>query len=101
VDNDEMESKFSQFLKRVADTRDDEINCSACLEQIDQYVELELTTAEPARALPLVAHHLAQCKVCHEEYQLLRELALFEARGEQPDNEELAHRLTQEHEPRE
>jgi hypothetical protein len=95
-----MGSKFSQFLKRVGDTRDDEINCSACLEQIAHYVELELAAGEPRREAPLVAHHLAQCKVCHEEYQLLRELALLEARGEQPDNEELARRLTQEPEPR-
>jgi hypothetical protein len=95
-----MESKFSQWLKRVGDTRDDEIDCSSCLDQINRYVELELATGEPQRALPLVAHHLAQCKVCHEEYQLLRELALLEAHGQQPDNEELACRLTQAHEPR-
>jgi hypothetical protein len=91
-----MESKFSQFLKRVGDTRDDEINCSACLEQIPHYIEVELATGEPQREAPLVAHHLAQCKVCHEEYQLLRDLALLEARGEQPDNEQLARCLTRE-----
>jgi hypothetical protein len=95
-----MESKFSQLMRRVRDTRDEEIDCSACLDQIAQYVELELTTGKPERELPLVTYHLAQCQVCHEEYHLLRELALLETRGEQPDNAELARRLIQNPEPR-
>lgn len=90
-----MESKFLQLLKRVRDTRDEEIDCSACLDQVSQYVELELTTGDPGQILPLVEHHLAQCKVCQEEYLILRELALLEARGEQPTKEELIRRLMQ------
>lgn len=90
-----MESKFLQLLKRVRDTRDEEIDCSACLDQISHYVELDLTTGDPGQSLPLVEHHLAQCKVCREEFLILRELALLEARGDQPSNEELARRLTE------
>lgn len=95
-----METKFSQWLKRVGDTRDDEIDCASCLDQIARYVEIELATGRQQQELALVAHHLAQCPVCHEEYELLRELAVLEASGEQPDIHDLSRRLTQEPEKR-
>ncbi len=90
-----MDDNLSQWLKRVGETRDDEIDCSTCLDQIARYVEVELAMGRPQLELPRVAHHLAQCPVCHEEYELLRELAALEARGEQPANEDLARRLTE------
>jgi hypothetical protein len=88
-----MEPKISHWMKHVRDTQDEEIDCSACLEQISEYVDLELATGEVTPAMSPVAQHLSQCAVCREEYQLLHDLAQLEADGELPTNEELAGRL--------
>jgi hypothetical protein len=90
-----MEAKFSRWIKQVRDTQDEEINCSACLEQISDYVDLELATGDAARAMPQVRQHLNQCQVCREEYQVLRELARLEAVGDMPANDELSAQLKQ------
>jgi hypothetical protein len=43
--------------------------------------------------MPQLKHHLDQCKVCSEEYQVLHDLARLEDENELPTNEELAGRL--------
>lgn len=88
-----MEPKFSHWMKHVRDTQDEEIDCSACLDQISQFVDLELATGEAAQSMPQVDHHLDQCEVCNEEYHILRELALLESDEELPTHEALVERL--------
>lgn len=88
-----MKSKFMQWIKRVRDTRDEEIDCSVCLDLVSDYVDLELTAQDAAQLLPAVKHHLDQCQVCREEYLVLRELARHEHNGGPPSIEELAERL--------
>lgn len=73
---------LKKFLKQIHQTQEDEIVCSDCLEQVDQYVDLELS-GQPAEGLmPHLKHHLDQCPVCHEEYQLLLDLARQEQGGQ-------------------
>jgi hypothetical protein len=88
-----MEGKLSRWLKQVRDTQDEEIDCSACLDQISRYIDVELASGDAARALPQVGQHLGQCTVCREEYQLLRDLARLEANDRLPALEELIERL--------
>ena len=88
-----MKNHFSRFLKRVRDSQEAEINCSACLDQINAYVDLELATNNAAERMPQVKQHLDQCGVCSEEYHLLRDLARLEAGGSLPTAEELRGRL--------
>jgi len=88
-----MEAKFSQWVKRIRDTQAEEINCSACLDQVSQYVDLELAGGGAAEQMPRVKQHLDQCGVCFEEYQVLRELARLEREGRTPSKDELADRL--------
>jgi len=88
-----MESKFSQWVKNIRDTQEQEINCSACLDQISQYVDLELAAGDAAEHLPKVKQHLDQCQVCREEYLVLRDLARLEASDHLPTIEELAEKL--------
>lgn len=88
-----MATKISRLIKRVNNTVENEINCSTCLEQISQYVDLELASGQAGQHMPLVAQHLDQCGVCHEEYQLLRELAVLESQGGLPSNNDLKSRL--------
>ena len=78
-----------RFMRQVHQTQEDEILCSTCLEQVDQYIELELG-GQPAHALmPRLKHHLEMCPVCHEEYIILRDLAKLEQQGQPPSIEEL------------
>jgi hypothetical protein len=88
-----MEEKFPRWMKRIRDTQPDEIDCSACLDQVSQYVDLELAGSDAAGNLPLVKQHLEQCGVCFEEYQALRELARLELDGSLPSQDELSVRL--------
>ncbi len=88
-----MESKFSRWVKRIRDTQDVEIDCSACLDQVSQYVDLELATGRAAEQMPQVKQHLDQCAVCFDEYQVLRDLARMEMKGDLPSTDQLEDRL--------
>lgn len=88
-----MESKFSQWVKRIRDTEAEEINCSACLDQVSQYVDIELIRGDAAEQMPRVKQHLDQCGVCFEEYQLLRALAWLELENRSPSQDGLADQL--------
>lgn len=81
------------LMKRVNDTQDEEINCSACLDQVSEYIDMELSGIQAAERMSQVKHHLGQCSVCMEEYQVLRSLAQYEAEDRLPTNEELAEQL--------
>ena len=88
-----MEPKLSRLVKRIRETQPDEINCSACLDQISQYVDLELSNGDAARQMPHIKQHLGQCSVCFEEYQLLRDLARMEREGDAPSTQSLVDQL--------
>lgn len=88
-----MEPKLSRWMKQVRETVEGEIDCSACLDQIDRYVDLELSTGDASRTMPQIHHHLGMCAVCREEYEILRDLARLESAGEPPAAEELMERL--------
>jgi len=82
------------WLKRVLDTRTDEITCTECQNLVSQYVQIELETGEAAARIPQLAHHLEQCPACWETYLVLLDLARLEAQGGLPDVQELRDRLT-------
>jgi hypothetical protein len=79
--------KFRHWLEQIYATEAGEISCSECLDLLAVYVDLELDGAgEESRLLP-VKKHIYQCKVCREEYELLRELALSDRQGGLPRDE--------------
>lgn len=92
-----MDSKFSRWVKRIRDTQAEEIDCSACLDQVSQFVDLELANADAAGRMPQVRQHLEQCGVCYEEYQVLRELARMEQQGRLPSVDDLSDQLKKPH----
>lgn len=65
------EEHMKKLVRAIASTRDREIDCKGCFEEVDKFVELELAGKNPAEALPLVKDHLDRCQNCHEEYQAL------------------------------
>ena len=62
---------LSDMLKAIGNTRNNEIGCSECHEQIDKFVEMLQDGQKAEDALPLVQHHLEMCSCCHEEFEAL------------------------------
>lgn len=56
-----------------------ELSCQECFEQLDLYVELELTTSDADAAIPGMQAHLEGCSACAEDRESLRALLLSEA----------------------
>jgi hypothetical protein len=81
------------WIKRVLETRNDEISCTQCQDLVSGFVDMELESGEAAVRMPQLVRHLGQCPACWDTYQVLRELAQLEGRGELPSIEELVKRL--------
>lgn len=61
------------MLRAIIGTREDEIGCNECFDQLDEFIELKLKGKSPEEAMPLVQDHLKRCKDCREEYEALLE----------------------------
>jgi hypothetical protein len=62
---------LKHMARGIMTTRPDEIDCTECFEQVDQFVELTLAGKNAAEALPLVEDHLNRCPGCREEFEAL------------------------------
>jgi anti-sigma factor RsiW len=51
-----------------------EVSCETCFEELDRYVELELSGADAEAAVPGMAAHLEGCPACAEDHAALRAL---------------------------
>lgn len=60
-----------KMMEAVKMTREHELDCGHCYDEIDQFVELELSGKNAAEVMPLVQEHLDLCRACREEYQAL------------------------------
>ena len=49
---------FRMLLREIAETREVEIGCDECFEQVDRFVEMKLSGLNTAQAMPLVQEHL-------------------------------------------
>jgi len=82
-------SKLQHWLRQIYQTEEEEISCSECLDLVSHYVDLEIAGESAQEKLPRLKQHLDQCRVCHEEYEVLRDLARLEAEGRAPTLDEL------------
>ena len=62
---------MKEMVRGILSTRDDEIGCDECYEQLDRFVDLVLAGKDAAGALPLVQDHLNRCPDCREEFKAL------------------------------
>jgi hypothetical protein len=62
---------FKALIGEIAETREVEIGCDECFEQLDRFAEMRLTGLNPAQATPLVREHLETCGECREEFEAL------------------------------
>lgn len=49
-----------------------ELTCEQCFDELDRYVELELSGAEADDAVPGMRAHLQGCPACNEDHRALR-----------------------------
>lgn len=68
-------------LDRLLGSSEPELTCDGCFDQLDRYVELELSEAEADRAVPGLRAHLQGCAACREDYESLRALLAANAAG--------------------
>ena len=64
-----------ELVDRLLGPAGPEIGCDECFEQLDEYVDAELSGTDAHARHPGMAAHLQGCPACHEEYESLRELA--------------------------
>lgn len=65
------EATLKAIVAKLALTREDEIGCDTCFEEVDRFVEMLIAGDSPEIVMPLVQHHLEICGNCHEEFDAL------------------------------
>jgi hypothetical protein len=69
---------LKQALGRLLGPAGPEVGCEACFEELDRYVELEVTGKNADAAIPGLGAHLEGCPACREEHESLRALVAGE-----------------------
>jgi hypothetical protein len=67
-----------ELLRRLLGPAAPEVGCETCFEELDHYVEVELTGRDPETVVPGLGAHLEGCPACREEYESLRALLAAE-----------------------
>lgn len=67
------QSTLVKLINAISMTKDIEIGCEECFQQMDVYVEMLRAGKEPKEVMPLVQDHLNVCSCCSEEFQALIE----------------------------
>jgi hypothetical protein len=62
-----------KMMRSVESTRDEELTCGHCYEELDHFIEMKLEGKNAVEAMPLVEEHLNRCQACREEYEVLLE----------------------------
>src|SRR5215210_7170696 len=60
---------FKALIGEIAETREVEIGCDECFEQLDRFVDMKLSGLDAAHALPLVQDHLEICGECRDVFE--------------------------------
>ena len=71
-------SDREQALGRLLGPAGPEIDCDACFDELDRYVELEVAGADADAAVPGLRAHLDGCAACREEHESLSALVSAE-----------------------
>lgn len=85
--------RFTNWLRNIYATRENEISCSECFDLVSRFVELEIAGEAAAGSMPELRHHLDQCRACRDEYETLRDLRRLEEEGGMPSADDLKNRI--------
>jgi hypothetical protein len=55
-----------------------ELTCEECFEELDRYVEFEITGTDADAKVPGMRAHLAGCPACREDHESLKALVAGE-----------------------
>ena len=58
-------------LRRLLGPAEPEVGCDACFEELDRFVDAEVSGADPDAAVPGLRAHLEGCPACREEHESL------------------------------
>jgi hypothetical protein len=64
-------SQTTRLLARLLGPAGPESTCEECSEQLDRYVDLELSGADADRAIPGLRAHFEGCPACREDHDSL------------------------------
>ena len=81
--------RLKNWLRNIYETQEQEISCTECFESVSRFVEFEASGQDAAAQMPQVKQHLAQCRACRDEYEVLRDLRFLEEKGEIPSLDDL------------
>jgi hypothetical protein len=70
-----------EVLKAMLGPAGPELGCDECFDELDRYVELELSGANADAAIPGMREHLEGCPACREEHESLRGLVEGDTAG--------------------
>ena len=74
----------SRLIRRFLGPEGPELTCEECFQQLDHYVELELSGADADEAVPGMHAHLEGCPACHEDHLSLHAYVRQARRGDEP-----------------
>jgi anti-sigma factor RsiW len=77
------DQRLSPVLHRLLGPGRPEVTCEVCFEELDRYVDLELSGADAETAVPGMRAHLQGCPACAEEHASLTALLTH---GETPSH---------------
>ena len=66
------QSRENRLIGRLLGPAGPELSCERCFEELDRYVELELSGADADAAIPGMRAHLEGCSACAEDHESLR-----------------------------
>ena len=68
------QSRENRLIGRLLGPAGPELSCERCFEELDRYVELELSGADADTVIPGMRAHLAGCSACAEDHESLRSM---------------------------
>jgi hypothetical protein len=80
----DQERSGGDLLARLLGSDEEELSCEQCFEQLDRYVELELSGADADAAIPGMRSHFQGCSACAEDHRSLRALTESKIPSPQP-----------------
>ena len=82
--NEKRRRSDTSLLRRILGPDGPELTCEQCFEDLDRYVELELSGADADTAVPGMRAHLEGCGACDEDHRSLRAMVEAEIASAQP-----------------
>jgi hypothetical protein len=68
-------ARLNEWLRSIASTEDDEVDCDALVEAAEQLMQAGTRGADLRVVLPHLAVHLEHCPECREWYDTIVELS--------------------------